>query len=420
MNQRQGYYDKAEDALSLIEPGDHIVIGSFSGEPQTLVETLVTQANLLSDVTVYTTHIVTSKAMEALALAGNIRLCSFLPGSLGRIKGSKSIELIPEHLSRIGSLFTRKKRPVDGVLLQVSPPDRHGYCSLGPSVDFMPEVIEAADWIVAEINDQTPRVHGPAPLHIDRFNAWIETSRSLKTFPAVGIGKAEQQIGKYVAGLIPDGSTLEIGLGSIPAAVLNALHDKQNLSIHSGMFTDDLLPLLQDGTITNEGKPFDRGQTVATLVVGSQSIYDFIDDNPSVALHPSSYTHSPKTIGALPNFVAVNSALQVDLYGQVNAEMLGGKTFSAIGGLGDFTRGAQLSAGGISIIALRSATRSGHRSKIVPAITDRGLVSVPHHDIDFVVTEFGVADLRGATRSERAQALRSIAHPDFRSELNIV
>ena len=320
-------------------------------------------------------------------------------------------------LSEVPGLFRDGVLPLDIALVQVSPPDRHGFCSLGVSVDASRAAVETARRVIALVNPQMPRAHGDALVHVSRFAATVETNEPLPEHPRPQLTEIERSIGRHVAELIEDGSTLQMGIGAIPDAVLLFLKGKKDLGIHTEMFSDGVVALAEAGVVTNKKKTINTGKFVATFLMGTRKLYDFVDGNPDVVMQPVDYTNDPAVIGQHENMVSINAALQVDFMGQVNAEMIGRNQFSGVGGQVDFVRGASRSRGGKSIIALPSTAAKGTVSRIACALDAGAAVTTSRNDVHYIVTEYGTADLRGKSIRERAKALIGIAHPDFREKL---
>jgi acyl-CoA hydrolase len=328
-----------------------------------------------------------------------------------------SADFVPIFLSDIPGLFSSGRVALDVAIVQLSPPDAHGLCSLGTSVDATRAAVDSARFIVAEINQQMPRTHGNTALPFDRIDAFICTDRALPEHISGPENAIEARIGEIVAGLIEDRSTLQMGIGAIPDAALSRLGNKHDLGVHTEMFSDRLIDLVEGGVITNKFKQVHAGRTTTSFVIGSRRLFDFVNDNLAVEFHPCDRTNDTAIIRRNPRVVAINSAIEVDLTGQVVADSFGHRIYSGIGGQMDFIRGAALSRGGKAIIALPSTGRGGNISRIVTEIAaGAGVVTTRGH-VHWVVTEYGAVNLHGATLRERGAALISIAHPDFRAEL---
>ncbi|PIT99891.1 MAG: 4-hydroxybutyrate CoA-transferase [Bdellovibrionales bacterium CG10_big_fil_rev_8_21_14_0_10_45_34] len=340
----------------------------------------------------------------------------FVGANLRKKLDYSRIDYLPCFLSEIPRLFRSGKFPIDLALVHVSPPDKNGYCSLGVSVDVVRAASESAKYIIAQINPRMPRVHGDSFIHISKFFEIVEVTEELPDCSPAKASAEEQKIGRNVASLIEDGATLQMGIGAIPNSVLSSLHDRKHLGVHTEMWSDGLLELLKSGVVDNSKKKLHPGKTVSGFVMGSRKLYDFIDDNPSVVQLDIEYVNNPINIARNPKVVAINSAVEVDLTGQVCADSVGRKIISGVGGQMDFMRGAALSTGGKPIIAITSRTRSGS-SRIVSTLQPGAGVVTTRSHVHYVVTEYGVADLYGKTLGERAKALIAIAHPEDREQL---
>ena len=328
----------------------------------------------------------------------------------------KRADFVPVYYSDVPAYIKNHYKP-NVVLIQVSEPDEHGYCSMGCCCDFQRAAIDTADYVVAQVNKKAPYVMGDNFVHVTELTHIVEETRDLPSLGAPKIGEIEEAIGRNCASLINDGDTLQLGIGAIPDAVLLSLKDKHDLGIHSEMFSDGVVELIDAGVVTNRKKNIDNGMSVATFLMGSQRLYDYIDHNPAVAMHPVDYTNNPLVACKNDNLISINSAIQVDLTGQVTAETIGTRQFSGAGGQVDFVRGANLSEGGKAIIAIPSTAGHGKISRIAPVMDLGSGVTTSRYEINYIVTEYGVASLTGKTLNERAEALIAIAHPDFRDEL---
>jgi len=324
---------------------------------------------------------------------------------------------MPIFLADIPRLFTSRAIPLDAAIIQLSAPDRHGICTLGTSVDATKAAADSAPLLIAEINDQMPRTHGNTAVRFDRINTFIHTNRPLIEHHASPETNVEAHIGEIIAGLVEDGSTLQTGIGNIPDAVLSRLSDKHDLGVHTEMFSDRVVDLVEMGVITNRLKKFQTNRITTGFVNGSKRLFDFVDDNPTVEFHPSDRVNDTSLIRQNDKMIAINSALEIDLTGQVCADSLGHRIYSGIGGQMDFIRGAALSNGGKPIIALPATAAKGTISRIVPELKPGAGVVTTRGHVHWVVTEFGAVNLHGKTLRERGEALISIAHPDFRMEL---
>jgi acyl-CoA hydrolase len=405
----------AVDLTAHLRPGDTVLIGQGTAEPRSLVEALVEQRRHLADVRLFVGASFTGLLRPEHAEA--FQISSF--GGIGRTSALTRqglVDILPVHLGTLPDLIAAGRLRVDVVLVQVSEPDHDGTCSLGLVADYLQPAITAARTVIAEINPRVPYTLGDTPVPMGRFAATVHDDRPLIQVPGREPSPEEDAIGRRVAELIPDGATLQFGIGGTPDAVLGHLSGRRDLGIHSGLVGDAVVDLIEDGTVTNARKPIDTGMTVAGVLFGTDRLYRWADRNPQLRMRSLTYTHHPAVLARIDDLHAINSALEVDLTGQVNAEMAGGRHVGAIGGQGAFTRAAAMSSRGRSVIALPSTARGGSTSRLVPRLDDR-IVTTPRADADLVVTEHGVADLRGATVSERAARLVDIAHPDHREAL---
>jgi acyl-CoA hydrolase len=385
--------------------------------PQRLVDALTGRAHELRDVEIIHMH----TEGEARYAEPQYRESFFLNNLFigANVRGAVDAgraDYIPVFLSEIPALFRKNILPIDVALVSVAPPDRHGYCSLGVSVDATLAAVQTAKVVIAQVNPNMPRTHGDGSIHISRFAALVAVNDPLPEHRVVGIGEIERQIGQRVSELVEDGATLQMGIGGIPNAVLAALTHHRRLGIHTEMFSDGVIPLVEAGVITGEEKTIQRGRIVSSFVSGSRALYDFVDDNPTVQLLDIAFVNDTSVIRKLPKVTAINSAIEIDLTGQVCADSIGTHLFSGVGGQMDFVRGASLSEGGKPIFALPSATSKGI-SRIVPILKPGAGVVTTRAHVHFVVTEYGIADLYGKNLRQRATALINIAHPQHREEL---
>lgn len=417
---RKVYQNKivsAEQAAKVVKSGDRVVTGHACGEPSALVEALVARAPELSAVEIV--HMVAmgpAKYAQPGMEASFRHNALFVGASTRKAVEEKRADYTPCFFSEIPRLFREKLLPVDVALIQITPPDEEGFCSYGLSADYTVAAAECATTVVAQINAKLPRTGG-AKIHLDAVNFLVEKDEPLLELKPPVIGAVEKQIGENVASLIADGSTLQLGIGAIPDAVLLFLTGKKDIGIHSEMFSDGVVVLAEAGVITNKKKTINPGKFMAAFLMGTKKLYDFIDGNPEVELQPVDYINDPCVIGQHDNMVSINSALQVDLMGQVNAEMIGSRQFSGIGGQVDFVRGVSRAKNGKSIIALPSTASGGKVSRIACELDRGAAVSTSRNDVHYIVTEYGIANLRGKSLRERALALIGIAHPDFRETL---
>jgi acyl-CoA hydrolase len=407
----------ADAAIALIKRGMRVFVHGASATPTPLLDALTRRSDL-DGIRLYHLHTSGPAPWTEPGTCERIRSVSLFNGpSLREPVACDRADFVPIFLSDIPGLFLSGGIALDAAVVQLSPPDRHGYCSLGTSVDAARAAVDTARIVIAEINEQMPRTHGNTALPIERVDAFIRTSRPLVEHGAAREDPVDARIGELVAGLVEDGSTLQLGIGGIPDAVLARLGDKHDLGIHTEMFSDRLVDLFATGAITNRLKSVHPGRIVTSFVTGSKRLFDFVNDNPLVEFHACDRTNDTALIGKNPRVVAINSAIQVDLTGQVCADSIGHRIYSGIGGQMDFIRGAARSRGGKPIIAVRSTAAGGGVSRIVAQLAPGAGVVTTRGHVHWVVTEYGVTNLHGLTLNERAEALISIAHPDFRAEL---
>jgi acetyl-CoA hydrolase len=392
--------------------------------PEVLVDAMCDRYLELEDVEVFHLMAVGKSRYSLPEMEGHFRHNAlFIGKNVREAVNDGRADFTPIFLSEIPRLFYSGILPVDVALVHVSPPDEHGFCSFGVGVECTKPATEVAKIVIAQVNPNMPRTLGDCFIHIDKLTCCVEVDVPLKELPQVDgdLSAAElqvyQSIGKNIAGLIEDGSTLQLGIGAIPDAVLKFLHGKKHLGMHTEMFSDGVIKLVEDGILTNERKTLHPGKIVASFVLASKPLFEFIDNNPVIEFHPSHYVNDPFIISQNEKMVAINSAIEVDLTGQVCADSIGKAFYSGVGGQVDFIRGASRSKGGKPIIALPSTAKRGTRSRIVPLLAPGAGVTTSRYDVHFVVTEFGIADLYGKTIRRRIQSLIDIAHPDFREEL---
>ncbi|MBO9703178.1 MAG: acetyl-CoA hydrolase/transferase family protein [Sporocytophaga sp.] len=410
-------YTTADEAIKILKSNDRVFIHSVAAAPKILIDAMVKRAEELKNVEIIHMHTEGQADYVKPEYQDSFHLKSlFVGANVREATQSGRADYIPIFLSEIPILFRRRLLPVNVALIQVSPPDRFGYCSLGLSVDTTKAVIETAETVIAQINPNMPRTFGDGLIHFSNFNSLIEHESPIyeaKICPSTVIDK---KIGYHVASLIEDGATLQMGIGNIPNAVLASLTNHKRLGVHSEMFSDGLIPLIEKGVVTGEDKIIDRGKVVATFAIGCRRTYDFMDNNPVIKMKEVSYTNDVANIRKNKKVSAINSAIEIDLTGQVCADSIGTKHYSGVGGQIDFIRGASYSEGGKPIIALPSVTSNGE-SKIVPYLkTGAGVVST-RANVHYIATEYGVVDLFGKSMKERAKLLTSIAHPDHRESL---
>jgi acyl-CoA hydrolase len=406
----------ATEALAHVTSGMRVFIHGAAATPTPLIEALA--ARDVENVTTYHLHLDGPVAIAEPDMASRFRPTSLFIGANMRAAVNEGrADFTPIFLSDIPELFTSGRVSLDVALLQLSPPDKHGYCTLGTSVDAAMAASRSARLVIAEINDQMPRTHGNTLVHLDQLTAFIHTNRPLHAHDATPPNEEESAIGAHIAALVPDGATLQLGIGAIPNAVLSRLFEKKDLGVHTEMFSDAIIDLVESGAITNLRKKVHPGRITTAFVAGSRRLFDFVDDNPFVEFYSADHTNDTAVIRKNDYVVAVNSALEVDLSGQVVADSIGFRMYSGIGGQMDFMRGAALSRGGVPVIALPSTAAGGKVSRIVTAVKPGAGVVTTRGHVHWIVTEYGAVDLWGKSLRERAEALISIAHPDFRAEL---
>lgn len=422
MNSLQTHYTKklqsAEEALCAVQSGMRVYIQPGCAEPETLVEALLKRAPFVHDVEVV--HLLTLGCADYVApeMAGHFRHNAFFIG--GNVRAAVNdgrADYTPIYLSEVENLFESGAMPLDVALIQVSPPDAHGFCSFGVGVDTTLTAARCARHVVAQVNDRMPRTFGDSFIHVSQVHAFVESSRPLCELPAAGVSSLHMAIAKNVASLIDDGAVIQTGIGGIPDAVLPLLMDRKDLGIHTELVSDGVIPLVEAGVINGVRKNFKPRKIILGFALGTRKLFDFVDNNPIFEFHPNAYTNDPGLIARNDNMIAINSALQVDLTGQVCSDSLGTYFYSGIGGQVDFLRGASHSRGGKPIIALPSTARNGEVSRIVPTLTPGAGVVTSRGLVHYITTEYGVAYLHGKTIRERAKALIEISHPKFRDEL---
>ena len=407
----------ADEAVARIGSGMRVFIHGAAATPTPLVEALARRRDL-SGVSLYHLHTAGPAPFAEAEQSGRLLSVSLFTGApLRQAIDEGRADFVPIFLSDIPRLFTSRQIPLDAALVQVSPPDRHGYCTLGTSIDAALAAAHSARTIIAEVNERMPRTHGNTLIPFDRISAFIHTDRPLHVHESRPASPQEDAIGEHVARLIPDGATLQMGIGAIPDAVLRRLGNKHDLGIHSEMFSDGVVDLVEAGVITNRRKHVHPGRTVTSFVVGTERLYNFVHDNPFVEFHPCDRTNDTALIRKNDAAVAINSALEVDLSGQICADSIGFRIYSGIGGQMDFMRGSALARGGMPIIALPATAAGGRLSRIVLALKPGSGVVTTRGHVHWVVTEFGAVNLFGLSLRQRGEALISIAHPDFRAAL---
>lgn len=406
-----------EQAANYVKSGDRVFIQGAAMTPNSLINAICKRYRELKEVEIISIHTDGEVLFARDPYLESFRINScFVGGNVRQAVNTNRGDYIPIFLSEIHLLFRRDILPLDIALVQVSPPDRHGYCSLGVSVDVTLPAVQKAKMVLAQLNPSVPRTHGDGIIHVNEINAFVQCSDPIHTYPAIPMSQAEKEIGRNVASLIEDGATLQMGIGNIPNAVLENLKGHQHLGIHTEMFSDGILPLVESGVITGAAKHTDTSKIVTSFAAGSQKVYDFVDDNPLVHFREAAYTNDTMIIRSNPKVTAINSAIEIDLTGQVCADTIGSFQYSGVGGQMDFIRGASLSEGGKPIFALSSVTGKGV-SKITPYLKHGAGVTTTRAHVHYVATEFGVVNLFGKNLQQRAKALISIAHPDHREAL---
>jgi 4-hydroxybutyrate CoA-transferase len=421
MNWREEYQKKCMDAAKAVEAvrsGDRVWIQSGCGTPSVLVNALVERASEVRDVEIVHMMTLGSADYTKPEFEGHFRHRGlFLGANVRDAVAAGRADYTPIFLSEIEGLFVSGAMPLDVVLMQVSPPDEHGFVSLGTTVDCTLTAARNATVVIAEVNDMVPRTHGDTSIHVSHISSVVETSRPLLELCRETITELHVRVARNVASLIPNGATLQMGIGGISDAVLTCLGDKRDLGIHTEMCSDGVIDLIESGIVNGERKSLHQGKAVLSFVLGSRRLFDFVHENSSFEFRSVSYTNDPFVVAQNDRMVAINSALQVDLTGQVCADSLGTKPYSGFGGQLDFIRGAARSRGGVPIIALPSTAHGGKISRIVPVLEPGAGVVTSRADVHYVVTEHGIAYLHGKTLRERAVALIAIADPKFQAEL---
>jgi 4-hydroxybutyrate CoA-transferase len=407
-----------DEALRCVQSGMRVYIQPGCAEPETLVDALIQRAPHVQDVEIV--HMMTMGRAPYVApeMAGHFRHNAvFIGGNVREAVNEGRADYTPVYLSEIEELFESGAMPIDVALIEVSPPDSHGFCSFGVGVDTTLTAARLARYVVAQVNDQMPRTYGDSFIHVSKIDAIVESSRPLCAMKRAEITDMQAAIARNVAGLIEDGAVLQTGIGGIPDAVLPLLMDRKDLGVHSELVSDGVIPLIDAGVITGARKNFKPRKIILGFALGTKNLFDYVDNNPIFEFHPTAYTNDPALIARNDHMVAINSALQVDITGQVCSDSIGTYFYSGIGGQVDFLRGASRSKGGKAIIALSSTAKNGTISRITPMLAPGAGVVTSRGLIRYVVTEYGVAYLHGKSIRERAQALIEIAHPKFRDEL---
>jgi len=408
----------ADEALALVKSGDTIFLHGGCATPTPLVEALARRAPELTDVRVVSLHTEGPAPHLAPSVAGHLRHVALFTGPHARAPVNEGrADYVPVFLSDIGLLFERRDIPLDVALIQVAPCDRHGFCSLGVSVDVARAAVRAAKTVIALVNHQMPRTLGDGAIHCNEIDVAVECDLPMHVVPPPEIDEVTRKIGAFVADLVPDGATLQMGIGAIPAAVAQFLSNKKDLGIHTEMFTDVVVDLVEQGVVTGARKEVNRGKIATAFVMGTDRLYQFVHDNPLVEMREARYTNDTALIRRFRRMTAINSAIEIDLTGQVCADSIGSRIYSGVGGQMDFVRGAALAEEGRAIIALPSTAAGGTRTRIVPTLSPGAGVVTTRAHVQTVVTEHGVAELHGRSLRERAHALIQLAEPRFREEL---
>jgi acyl-CoA hydrolase len=410
-------YTTAEESVKCIRSGDRVFIHSVAAAPQTLINAMTAKAPELRNVEIVHLHTEGGAPYARVEYAESFHVNAFFVGANVRhALGEGHADYIPVFLSEVPNLFRKNVLPLDVAMLNVSPPDKHGFCTLGVSIDVARAAFETAKCVVAQINPQVPRTQGDALIHVNDIDLMVEVDEPLQESRPPELTETDLAIGRHIAELVDDGATIQMGIGSIPNAVLASLTDHKDLGVHTEMFSDGVIPLVESGVINGRLKVKHAGRMVAGFVMGTRKLYDFIDDNPQVLMLDISYVNDTAVIRRNPKVTAVNSAIEVDLTGQVCADSIGTRQYSGVGGQMDFIRGASLSEGGKPIIALPSTTKRGE-SKIVPFLKQGAGVTSTRAHVHYIATEFGVAYLYGKNLRQRAAELIEIAHPNHREAL---
>ncbi|QEC46099.1 acetyl-CoA hydrolase/transferase family protein [Pseudobacter ginsenosidimutans] len=414
----QHKYRTAAEAVQVIKSGNRVFVHGSAATPLHLVRALLNRHASLEDV-----ELVSITTLGELNLMREEYRSSFFMNSLFVSANMREVvnegrgDYVPVFLGQIPQLFRKKILPIDVALIQVSPPDKHGFCTLGTSVDIARSAVDTAGYVIAQVNPLMPRTHGNGIVHVNKIDVLVDQAQEL---PEVNYStksdEAGAKIGEHVASLIPDGATLQLGIGSIPDQVLKNLRGHKNLGLHTEMFSDGVVPLIEKGIIDNSKKKLNPGRSVTSFLTGTRRLYDFVDDNPSIVVMDIGYVNDPSVIRQNPAVAAVNSAIEIDLTGQICADSIGTYQFSGIGGQMDFMQGASMSENGMPIIAMPSTTRKGI-SRITPFLKEGAGVVTTRGHVHWVVTEYGIADLFGKNMQQRAQLLIGLAHPDHREML---
>ena len=406
-----------EEAIKLIKDGDRVVTAFGCCEPIGIERVLVENYKNYHDVQVTSMLLIGETPWVRDEVKGHFTFNSFFAsGSSRKAIESGVADFTTCYFYEIPKVLREVVKP-RVTIMSVSPPDENGYVSLGTNVDYIESTLEYCEVKIAQVNKYVPKTHGEAIKHVSQFDCFVEIDEPLPEVPSVENTEVEKAIGKHCASLINDGDCIQLGIGGIPNAICAELHDKKDLGLHSEMVGDGIIDLIKKGVINNSKKNIHHGKSILGFVFGTEKLFHFLDHNPAIEMHPIEYVNNPSVIAQNDNMVSVNSCLQVDLQGQVVSDTIGLTQFSGVGGQVDFVRGATMSKGGRSIIAMPSTAKGGTVSRIVPVITEYSAVTTTRNDVNYIVTEYGIAQLKGKTMKERARALISIAHPNFRAAL---
>lgn len=407
----------AKAALEPVKSGDNIFIHTAGATPQALIQGLVERADELKNVTIYQMHTEGPAPYADEKYEKSFKVVAMFIGSnIRKAINEGRGDFIPSFFSEVPIMIRQGIIPIDVALIQVSPPDKHGFCSLGISVETTKAAVDTAKTVIAQINPQMPRTHGDGLLHISRFATVLEQEARLPEIPPKPLSEVEKQIGQHVASVIENGATLQMGIGAIPDATLACLSHHKDLGVHTEMFSDGVLPLVKSGVINNRLKTKHPDVIVSGFLIGSRKLYDFVDDNPMVRMLDIQYVNDTAVIRRLPKMTSINSAIEIDITGQVCADSIGMRMYSGVGGQMDFIRGASLSPGGKPIIALPSSTKRGD-TKVVPFLKHGAGVVTTRAHVHYVATEHGIVNLQGKSLKQRAKEMIKIAHPDHRESL---
>ena len=407
----------AERAVEHVCSGERVFLQGGLPTPVVLIDALHARISELRDVEMIEA-LAMRKAFTGPECAPYVKLNTFFAmGEMRKAVAEGRADYFPVIFSRVEELFSSRRIPLDVAMIQAAPPDAEGYLSMGIAVDMTLTAALSARKLLVEVNDQMPYTCGPHRLHVTQATAFVESSRPVLELPPVPVGELHRRIAEHIEPLIPDGATLQTGIGGVPDGVLACLAHKKDLGMHTEMFSDGAIPLIESGVINNQAKTINKGKLITSFVLGTKKIFDFVHQNPLIEFHPNRYVCDPYVIGQHDNMVAINSAMQVDFTGQVCSDSIGATIYSGFGGQLDFIRGAGRSKGGRPILALPATAKDGTISRIVPVLDPGSGVVVNRAEVGYIVTEFGVADLYGKTFRQRTEALIAIAHPDFRDQL---